>query len=168
MHSYVSLSCSVDVGVVLSCYGTYRFVGPGCDVYPVSILPCWKHLARSLVKWTFSSPTGWGPGRTRIQTPLTLLDTHRARPVIQLFPLTVLIQTKPNVNVSVIQTKATDNRFENTVNHRVNLHLSAFITSTDFCCWFVEGLHSLTQHTHSAEKLISMRYNTVGGVIMRW
>lgn len=69
--------------VVLPCSGAaYRSAGPGCDVCPTSILPYWKHPFRSLAKWPFFSPTGWGPGRTRIQTPPTLLETHRTRTVI--------------------------------------------------------------------------------------
>lgn len=59
---------------LLSC--TDRFAHPGCDVCPASILPCWTRPSRSLVRWPSSSPTRWGQGRTRIQTPPTLRDTH--------------------------------------------------------------------------------------------
>lgn len=61
----------------LSSHCTYHSAGQGCDVYPASILPYWRHPAHNLVKWPFFSPTRWGPGRTHIQTPPTLQDRHR-------------------------------------------------------------------------------------------
>lgn len=94
-------------------YGTYRSVHPGCDVYPTSTLPCWKHPAHSLAKWPSSSPTGWGPSRTRIQIPLTLQKhTHIPKPV-------TLRQKKPGEFVW-FRAKQTGPK------HRVNLHLSVF------------------------------------------
>lgn len=41
----------------LSCHSTYHSAGQGCDVYPASILPYWRHPAHILVKWPFFSPT---------------------------------------------------------------------------------------------------------------
>lgn len=142
----VQYICSVkEQSIFLSCCGFYRFVCPGCDVYPASSLPCWKRPARSLVKWPFSSPTGWGPGRTRIRSPPTLGDTHRTRPIIQLLHL-ILIMFRPNQmrNSLWFRPKQTHNM----LNHRVNLCICLFL-STDSCCWFTEGLHSLDQHTHT-------------------